>query len=74
MNPWVSGQRVDMWIQPNNALPIRFVCNKKHCVILMFSLGPCHKIRNTFELTGRVKHRLQHACFSPTVDYGQYCT
>ncbi|KAM8735978.1 complement C4-B [Acanthopagrus schlegelii] len=30
---------------------------------------PCHKMQNTFELSGRVKHRLQHACFSPTVDY-----
>lgn len=40
-----------------------------------FFLGPCHKLQNTFRSqNGRyIKKydRLQHACFVPTVDYGQ---
>lgn len=46
--------------------------------MFILSLGPCHKIQNAFQL-GRGKkitkdNRLQHACFFPTVDYGQYRT
>lgn len=41
---------------------------------MFFSEGPCHKMKNTFNFAGKmitVEHRYNHACFSPTVDYGQ---
>lgn len=44
--------------------------------MIIFFLGPCHKIQNTFQggirRGGKEDPRLQHACFFPTVDYGQY--
>uniref|UniRef100_A0A671UDA8 Complement C4B (Chido/Rodgers blood group) n=1 Tax=Sparus aurata TaxID=8175 RepID=A0A671UDA8_SPAAU len=51
---------------PQRSKMISKLCSEDVC---QCAERPCHKIRNTFELTGRVKHRLQHACFSPTVDY-----
>lgn len=44
--------------------------------IFQFFLGPCHKLQNTFQSRSgryiRKSDRMEHACFVPTVDYGQY--
>uniref|UniRef100_A0A671UDF2 Complement C4B (Chido/Rodgers blood group) n=1 Tax=Sparus aurata TaxID=8175 RepID=A0A671UDF2_SPAAU len=42
---------------PQRSKMISKLCSEDVC---QCAERPCHKIRNTFELTGRVKHRLQH--------------
>ncbi|XP_073341162.1 complement C4-B [Pagrus major] len=51
---------------PQRSKMISKLCSEDVC---QCAERPCHKIQNTFELPRRVNHRLQHACFSPLVDY-----
>lgn len=60
------------WERPNLASSVPLFC------FFVFSLGPCHKMKNAFKSRRGQRitkeDRMQHACFFPTVDYGQYCT